>query len=290
MTEPTSSLAVAYFLPFSLAMMTLAMGLGLTIDDFKALYQKPKATIVGLLGQLLVLPALAFAIAYSLKLPTEFAIGLVLLASCPGGAHSNLLSHFARGDVALSIALTAITGILCVLSIPFYVGLATQVFADASMPIDLSFVDTFVQLFFIVILPLFLGMLVKQWLPNQAKMIENIVKVIAVLLLVLIIVGAASKGFEQVKAYAQDIGLSIMLLNILGLMMGATLAKLANLPGRQIATLSLEVGVQNTTLAFGLAVTLLGSVLIAVPAIVYALWVYIAAVVVIVISRQLIRP
>jgi BASS family bile acid:Na+ symporter len=289
MSEPASSLAVTYFLPFSLAMMTLAMGLGLTINDFKSLYQKPIAAVIGLIGQLIVLPALSFGIGLLVGLPPEFAIGLVLLAACPGGAHSNLLSYFAKGDVALSIALTAITGLICVLSIPFYVILATQWFSDSTTQIELPFVNMLLQLFFIVILPLFLGMFIKYILPNKAGIIEKVIKGIAVLLLVLIIVGAASKGFDKVAAYAKEIGISIVLGNVLGLISGALMAKFAKLPGSQIATLSLEVGVQNTTLAFGLAVGLLGNVMIAVPAIVYALWVYVAAFIVIILSRYLLQ-
>jgi BASS family bile acid:Na+ symporter len=175
------------------------------------------------------------------------------------------------------------------LSIPFYVILATQWFSDSTTQIELPFVNMLLQLFFIVILPLFLGMFIKYILPNKAGIIEKVIKGIAVLLLVLIIVGAASKGFDKVAAYAKEIGISIVLLNVLGLISGALMAKFAKLPGSQIATLSLEVGVQNTTLAFGLAVGLLGNVMIAVPAIVYALWVYVAAFIVIILSRYLLQ-
>ena len=142
--------------------MTFAMSLGLNVNDFKALYGKPKATIVGVLGQLLLLPALAFGLAMLFQLPAPFAIGLVLLATCPGGAHSNLMTNLAKGDVALSVALTTLSGLACVITIPAYVYLAASLFSSESTLVALSFKETFLQLLSIVIIPLLLGMLLSQ--------------------------------------------------------------------------------------------------------------------------------
>lgn len=287
MSAATQDLAVSYFLPASLGLMTFAMGLGLNIHDFKILYSKPKATIVGVLGQLLLLPILAFGLAILFQLPAPSAIGLVLLAACPGGAHSNLMANLAKGDVALSVALTALSGLACVITIPAYVYLATSWFTSESTLIALSFKDTFLQLLSIVIIPLMLGMLLRHGLKEKTHVLEKIIKGFAVFLLALIILGAAANSFEKVMSYAKDIGLAVISLNIIAMGLGALLAKWATLPGKQVATLTMEVGVQNTTLAFALAMTVLDSLETAIPAMVYALWVYIAALIVIIISRKL---
>ena len=290
MPDALSQTMVNYFLPFSLAMITLAMGLGLTMNDFKVLWQKPKAAIIGMIGQLLVLPLLAFSVAFTLKLAPAFAVGLVLLAACPGGAHSNLLTSLAKGDVALSIALTAINGLLCIVSIPVYVYLATIAFTDSSTVITLPVGDTVLQLLLIVLLPLALGLELNHMAPKFAAIAETIVKGLAVCLLILIIVGAVANSWAKVVLYAQDVGLAIIVLNLLAMSFGAILANIGRLPTRQRITISMEVGVQNTTLAFGLALTVLNSLMISVPAIIYALWVYVAASIVIIISRCVIKP
>ncbi len=289
MQDPSSSAAVTYFLPASLALICFAMGLGLKASDFIQLMRKPSAAIIGLIGQLVLLPALAFLIAYGTNLPTYFAVGLVLVAACPGGAHSNLLSYLAKGDVALSVSLTAVSGLICVVSIPFYVYLASIFFVGESQrPIDLSLVDTLSQLTLIILLPILIGMMINRYMKN-VTILRKLVKMIAVFLLALIVVGAAMKGWAKVAQFAAEIGVAVVLLNLSGMAIGAILAKSFGLPGAQIATLSIEVGVQNTTLAFGLAMTVLNSFDVAVPAIVYALWVYIAAFTVICISRSLLK-
>ena len=284
-----SNAAVTYFLPFSLAMITLAMGLGLTLNDFKSLWQKPKAATLGVIGQILLLPGLAFLIAWALQLPAAFAVGLVLVSACPGGAHSNLFTNLAKGDVALSISLTAISGLICIVSIPTYVYLSTITFTDNSAVIELPVAHTVIQLLLIVILPLIIGMSIKHRWSAAAATAEKIVKGIAVALLALIIVGAVAKGWENVVKYAAQVGLAIVLLNVLAMGMGALLAKSGRLPGRQIAAVTMEVGVQNTTLAFGIAMSLLDNFMIAIPAMIYALWVYVAAFSTILISRKLLK-
>ncbi|NRB41833.1 MAG: bile acid:sodium symporter family protein [Pseudomonadales bacterium] len=287
MSDNLSQIAVVYFLPFSLAMITLAMGLGLVLNDFKALLKQPKAAAVGVLGQIIILPALAFAIAAVLQLPSAFAVGLVLVASCPGGAHSNLFTSLAKGDVALSVSLTAISGLICIVSIPFYVYLSTITFTDSTHVITLPVAQTVLQLLAIVILPLGVGMLLRHYKPAAAAVAEKVVKVLAVFLLVLIILGAIANGWENVVKYAQEVGVAIIMLNVIAMVMGACIARIAKLPGRQIAAVTMEVGVQNTTLAFGIAMTLLDSFMIAIPAMIYALWVYIAALITISCSRRL---
>lgn len=285
MSETMTQIAVSYFLPFSLAMITLAMGLGLVKDDFTAIAKSPKAAVIGLLGQIVLLPAIAFGAALLFSLKPDFAVGLILVASCPGGAHSNLFTHFAKGDVALSISLTAIAGLVCIVSIPTYVFLATQLFSSESEVVSLPVIDTIIQLLLIVIVPLFIGMFIRKQLPKHYQIIEKVVKTVAVLLLVVIILGALKNGWDNVVKYALEVGVAVIFLNVVSMVVGLLLAiKLSIIP-RQAVAIMMEVGVQNTTLAFGLAMSVLGSFMIAVPAMVYALWVYVAAFIAIVLSR-----
>ncbi len=286
MSATLTHLAVNYFLPFSLAMITLAMGLALVMDDFKNLWRHPKAASVGIVGQIILLPALAFSIALLFNLSPEFAVGLVLVASCPGGAHSNLFTSLAKGDIALSVSLTAISGIICIVSIPFYVYLATVIFTTQSEVIHLPLQQTILQLLAIVILPLVMGMTIKHYFNNIAVIAEKIVKTCAVLLLILIIIGAVSNGWENVVNYAKDVGAAVIVLNITAMLMGVGIALKAQLSGPQVSAITMEVGIQNTTLAFGIAMTLLDSLMIAVPAMIYALWVYIAAFSMVMVSRR----
>jgi BASS family bile acid:Na+ symporter len=280
------NIAVNYFLPFSLAMITLAMGLSLLLDDFNNLWRQPKPALIGIVGQIILLPAVAFAIAALLNLSPAFAVGLVLVASCPGGAHSNLFTSLARGDIALSVSLTAISGLICIVSIPLYVYLATITFTDSTEVIHLPLKETILQLLAIVIVPLGIGMSIRRYFVYIAGVAEKIVKRIAVLLLVMIIIGATSNGWENMVKYTQEVGIAIILLNLSAMLMGAGIALKAKLPGPQIAAITMEVGIQNTTLAFGIAMTLLDSFMIAIPAMIYALWVYIAAFTMVFISRR----
>jgi BASS family bile acid:Na+ symporter len=288
MADNTTSIAVTYFLPFSLAMITFAMGLGLVKQDFLAFVKSPKPVIAGLCGQLLLLPAIAFATAFLFGLRPEFAVGLLLVASCPGGAHSNLMTYFAKGDVALSVSLTAIAGVFCIVTIPAYTYVATQLFTREGAVVTLPVVDTIIQLMLIVIVPLILGMLLRYYLPKHYRIIEKIVKTIAVLLLVVIILGALKNGWENVVKYALEVGLAVIFLNTVSMIAGLVLALKLNIVPKQAVAIMMEIGVQNTTLAFGLAMAVLGSLMIAVPAMVYALWVYVAALIAITVSRLLI--
>lgn len=289
MQDTMTQIAVTYFLPGSLAMITLAMGLGLVTDDFKAIFKQPKATIIGIIGQIILLPALAFLTAYIFGLAPAFAVGLVLVASCPGGAHSNLFTNLAKGDVALSISLTAISGLICIVSIPTYVYLATQVFSSSSEVVTLPLTNTIIQLLFIVIIPLFIGMSIKAKLPNAAPKIEKVVKTIAIMLLVVIILGAIKNGWDNVVKYAVEIGMAIIFLNTSSMLLGLLVALKFKVQAKRAVAIMMEVGVQNTTLAFGIAMSIMGDFMIAIPAMIYALWVYVTAFTAIVISRKVLR-
>ena len=153
----------AIILAVSLAIIMLGMGLSLVADDFKRIFTQPKAIIVGLINQIILLPVIAFILASLFPLQPEIAVGIMILAACPGGATSNLISHLAKADAALSVTLTAFSSFITILTIPFIVNFSLEQFLDQSNIIKLDIVQTFLQILMIIIIPVSLGMIIRKW-------------------------------------------------------------------------------------------------------------------------------
>ncbi len=269
-------------------MIMLAMGLGLVLDDFRRVFDKPRAVMIGLGAQLVLLPSLGFAVAFGFGLRPELAVGLVLVAACPGGAHSNLFASFARADVALSVTLTAVSGLITIVTIPPLVRLATTLFATGGEVPELPIVDTMLRIFVVMAIPVALGMLIRARSERWAGRLEKGVKGVAIVLLALIVVGSIARQSENVVEFAQQAGIPVLVLNLVAMLLGYWLAAGASLPRPQRRTITLEVGIQNGALAFALAAGLLDSVAVAIPAILYSILVYFTGTLVIVDGR--LRP
>ncbi len=265
--------AVQYFLPVTIGMINLSLGLGLTTADFRRVFEKPTAVAVGASAQLIGLPVLGFATALLFGLPPELAVGMVLITACPGGAHSNLFSNLARGDTALSVTLTAVSGAATIAALPLWMWLATRAFGVGDQ-VQLPVLETMGQIFAVVAVPLAMGMAVRAATETWAERLEGLVKGLAMLLLLVIVVGAVAKQADQVLMHAKNVGLAVLTLHLCGMAAGFGLAVATGLKRAQHVTISLEVGVQNSALAVGIAMTLLDNTTIAVPAIVYSLLVY----------------
>lgn len=279
------SAAVQYFLPFTIAMIMFAMGLGLLVDDFRRVFDKPRAVLVGLGAQLLILPTLGFAVAFGFGLRPELAVGVVLLTACPGGAHSNIYASFAKADVALSVTLTAVSGFITILTIPPLVRMATTVFATGGEVPELPILDTSLRIFVVMAIPVLLGMLIRARSERWAGRLEKVVKGAAIVLLALIVVGSIARQSENVAEFAKQAGVPVLVLNVAAMLIGYALAAGARLSRPQRRTITLEVGIQNGALAFALAAGLLDSVAVAIPAILYSILVYFTGAVVIVDGR-----
>jgi BASS family bile acid:Na+ symporter len=280
------SIAVQYFLPFTIAMIMLAMGLGLIVDDFRRIFRKPRAVLVGLAAQVILLPMLGFAVAYGFGLRPELAVGVVLLTACPGGAHSNLYASLARADVALSVTLTAMSGFITIVTIPPLVRLATTVFATGGEVPELPILDTTLRIFAVMAIPVVLGMLIRARSERWAGRLETPVKGVAIVLLVLIVIGSIARQSDEVAGFARQAGVAVLALNVGALLVGYGMASLARLSRPQRRTITLEVGIQNGALAFALAAGLLDSVTVAIPAILYSILVYFTGAVVIADGRR----
>jgi len=255
----------------SLFIVMLGMGLSLILADFKRVVLYPKAIVIGLINQLVLLPLIGFGLAYFLKLPPEIAIGIMILAACPGGPTSNLISHLAKADLALSVTLTALSSIITIFTIPFWVRFALDYFGVAGNEIQLDILDTILKIMVIVLVPVAIGMLLRRFLPSFADRMAKPVRIGSGVVLGLIIVGLVVKERAHFVSYFQQAGLAALLLNVLTMLAGFYSAKLFKLGKPQAQSISIESGIQNGTLAITIAVTMLNSTSMAIAPAVYSL-------------------
>ncbi|MGJ4751781.1 bile acid:sodium symporter family protein [Leptospira kmetyi] len=266
-----SNLLTTVFLPIALGIIMLGMGMTLTIDDFKRIFVLPKAVITGLTLQLLLLPVTGWLIASVSGLPGELAVGLMLLAICPGGATSNLITHLAKGDVALSITLTAITSCVTVISIPFLLNVSMHHFLGAGQMIELNIPQTILQIFLITVLPVALGMFLNAKKPELSQRFEKTVKILSGVFLVLIIAGAIVRERQNIIPYFIKVGPASLALNLITMTLGFLGATLMKVTQSQRTSITIEVGIQNGTLGITIASTILNNPAMAIPSAIYSL-------------------
>lgn len=274
------------FLPAALAFIMFSLGISLTLDDFRRVLKRPGAIAIGLLCQMTLLPALAFVIAGLWRLPAELAVGLVILAACPGGVTSGLITHLARGDTALSVSLTAVTSLAGALSVPLVVNLALMEFTGSTQSIELPVGQMVRGVFFLTTVPLVLGMLLRGLKPARAQVLELPTGRISTLLFVIIVIATFLSQRQALIAHLGSVGPAALALN-LGIMALAYLAaQAARLDGRSRIAVSMECGMQNAALGIFVAATLLRSPAMMVPSVVYALLMNLTAIGVIVYRRR----
>jgi BASS family bile acid:Na+ symporter len=260
-------------LPVALFAVLFGMGLSLVPADFRRVILRPKAKLVGLSCQLILLPVVAFALAILFRLPGELAVGLMVLAACPGGATSNVITHLARGDTALSVTLTAVSSMVCVFTIPWVIGLSMEWFLGGAAAVQLPFWKTLGQLALVTILPILCGMAVRHARPHFAQRLERPASIFSLVFLALIIAAAVAREKDLAHQFAVA-GPAAITLNILTMTLGFAAGWLAGLPRSQRITISIETGIQNGTLALGITLGLLDSARIAMPSIVYCLFMF----------------
>jgi len=259
------------FLAASLIIIMLGMGLSLVAEDFKRIIIYPKAIFVGLVNQIILLPLIGFAIAISFPLTPEIAIGLMILAACPGGPTSNLITHLAKGDTALSVTLTALSSFITLLTIPFIINFALTHFLDAGQMIQLDVVETITRIFIIIIIPIIIGMIIRRYREKFALRMANPVRKASGIVIALVIIGILIKERENIVSYFQQAGIVALVLNVATMLVGYYSAKLFRIKDRRAISISIESGIQNGTLAMSIAIVLLGSTELAITPAIYSL-------------------
>lgn len=263
-------------LPLSLGIIMLGLGLSLTLADFTRVVRYPKAAIIGLTIQMLVLTSAAFLIAVVFQLPPELAVGLLLLAAAPGGATANVYSHLAHGDVALNITLTAVNSALSLLTLPFIVTFALQYFMASDQYVPPPF-RKIIEVGLIIVLPVVIGMLVRQFAPRFAAKMEKPIRMFSVLLLALLVMLAVAQSWEVLVKYFAVVGFACLVFNLVSMAVGYAVPLALKLPEKQAIAISMEIGIHNGTLAIYIALNVLNNGTMGVPAAIYSLIMFVTA-------------
>ena len=273
-----NSILTTVVLPISLAIIMLGMGLSLTINDFKRVFKHPKAALLGLTNQMLILPLIGFSMALLFDLEPVLAVGLMLISACPGGATSNLITHVAKGDIALSISLTAITSIATVFTIPLILSFGLNYFMnETGTNIELPIGETMLQITGITIVPVTIGMLIKHYKQDFALKMEKPMRIASTVIFVAVLLGIIMANKEIIVDSFKQVGLVALGLNLATMAVGYFSARGFKLDLKQSISITIESGIQNGTLAIVVALSILGRLELTVPAVVYSLTMFFTA-------------
>ncbi|MBY6210226.1 bile acid:sodium symporter [Microbulbifer agarilyticus] len=264
-----SSPLISIGLPISLFIIMIGIGMTLTARDFHQVTVKPAGLILGSITQILLMPAIAFALAWALALPPAMAVGLVIIAACPGGTTSNLFTMLARGNVALSIVLTISASLITIMTLPVFANYALQLYYGAQQEIALPFVRTVLMLSAIVLLPVAIGMTIKALRPAFAGRAEGFVSIFGGLVLVLLVVGIVYGVRDRIFDLMAQAGPATIALNLFGIALGFLSAKLVGLGKREGLAIATELGIKNGTLGLMVTLTLMHSNEMSVPSAIY---------------------
>ena len=264
-------------LPLALAFIMFTLGLGLSISDFSNIFKKPKNFLVGLVSQLIFLPIVGLVLVIIWPLPIEIAIGVMLIAAAPGGVTSNILTFFAKGDVALSVSLTAVMSLLSAVSVPIVLAISIGLIGDSSLPESISLTGIALSMFLIVTLPVLLGMGVRSFLNSLTLKIEKSARFISTMLFVLVLLGAILAERENVVSYFAQTGLVVLTLNILMMLIAFYWSGFFGTGMSQKKAIAIECGLQNGTLAIFVGTTVIGGRLYIIPAATYSLIMYLTS-------------
>ena len=258
-------------LPLALAFIMFVLGLGLTGADFLRVIKQPRNFFVGAFSQVILLPIIAFILVKIWPIAPELAIGVMIIAAAPGGVTSNLLTSFAKGDVALSISLTAIISLLCVITIPFIVLTSVELLGDPNIAQDISLFSMSRDMFLIVTVPVILGMLLRKLASGVALKFEAIAKKVSIALFVLVLLGAIAAERENVISYFAQAGLITLVLNVVMMVVAYYVAQSLASGKEQKKCITIECGLQNGTLAIFVATSIFGGGMYVIPAATYSL-------------------
>jgi bile acid:Na+ symporter, BASS family len=268
------SVATQVLLPCCLAAIMGVLGLSLTVADFRRVFVVPRGIAIGLANLLIVSPLLAFGAAELFGLAPAFAVGLVLLGASPGGTMANLLTHLARGEVALSVTMTAVSSVAALVTVPLYLGLAIDRFG-ASLEADVEMAGIVARVFLITIVPLAAGMYVRRRRPDWVERVYDRARKLSLGLFLVVVVAAVASEAEEALEHVGEVAAAALALNLVAMGVSFAVSQLAGLGDRQATAISMELGIHNSTLAITVASSIDSSM--AIPAAVYSMFMFITA-------------
>jgi len=273
--------------PIALALIMLGLGMSLTIQDFMRVIKVPKDFLVGFICQLILLPIVALSLTLVLKLPTELAVGLMLIACAPGGVTSNVLTKFAGGDVALSITLTAVISLISIFSVPFII-FTSMDFFEIGIVKEISMIGVALKMFLVVTVPVIIGMIIKYFAKNFVDNQSSLIQKISVILFALVFVAIYVEEWDNIITYFAKAGLAALLLNVSMMIIGFYVAKFFASGIAQRRCISIECGLQNGTLALFVGIQIFGENITTyiVPTAAYALIMMITSIIFIFVLRK----
>ena len=256
--------------PFALALIMFGLGLGLTTTDFSRVIKNPKDFFVGFVSQLILLPIVALGLVFLLNLPTTIAVGLMIIAAAPGGVTSNILTKFAKGDVALSVTLTAVTSLVCILSVPFVVINSANIIG-VSISSDISIAKVALKMALVVTVPVLFGMIIRKMFSNFILSKINLIDKLSGILFVIVFTAIYIEERNNILAYILQAGLAVLILNIVMMTLAFLIAKKFTSGISQQKCIAIEGGLQNGTVAVFVATLIFDDVAFIIPTAAYAL-------------------
>jgi len=273
-------------LPLALAFIMFALGLGLTGADFLRVVKQPRDFFVGTFSQIILLPIIAFILVKLFSVSPELAIGVMIIAAAPGGVTSNILTSFARGDVALSISLTAIISLLSVITVPFIILTSLTLIEDSSLDLNISLTNMAISMFLIVTVPVIIGMIFRKLASNASMKFEPIAKKVSAVLFVIVLLGAILAEKKNIISYFAQAGLITLTLNVVMMVVAYYVAQLLASGTKQKKCITIECGLQNGTLAIFVATSIFGGGMYVIPAATYSLIMFLTSLIFIYFVRK----
>ena len=280
------SIVTDIFLPLALAFIMFALGLGLTGSDFIRVIKQPKDFFVGAVSQIILLPVIAFILVSIWPVSPELAIGVMIIAAAPGGVTSNILTSFAKGDVALSVSLTAIISLLCVVTVPFIIVTSLSLLGLDNITQNISLTSMAISMFLIVTVPVIIGMIFRKFASNVALKFEPVAKKISMVLFVIVLLGAILAEKNNIISYFADAGLITLILNVVMMIVAFYVAQLLGTGNSQKKCIAIECGLQNGTLAIFVGTTLFGGGAYVIPAATYSLIMFVTSLIFVFLVRK----
>jgi BASS family bile acid:Na+ symporter len=263
-------------LPLSLAIIMLGMGMTLIPLDFTRIIKYPKAILIGLINQFIFLPIIGSSLAIAFNLSPAMAVGLMILVISPSGPPSNLITQVCKGDIALSVTLTAISSIVSIITIPFILSYALEYFGSGTnATIKLPILDTIIQIMGITVIPISIGMLIRRFRTNFASRMEKPLRIASTVIFILVFITVIVANFNIIGPAMKKVGLVTLILNILTLGLGYVTARLFKLNLKSAISITVESGIQNGALAFVIATSILNNIEMGTPTAAYVIWMYI---------------